>query len=73
MNRPFPPRLAAPASGLHCGPTTVNAAPLLTTVAANLEAVRLEAILIGNAAAALHGAPVTTLDFDFMFRATPPR
>jgi hypothetical protein len=44
---------------------------LLTTVAASLAAVRLEAILIGNAAAALHGAPVTTLDFDFMFRATP--
>ncbi|MBM3789343.1 MAG: hypothetical protein FJW35_03225 [Acidobacteria bacterium] len=31
----------------------------------------LEAILVGNAAAALQGAPVTTLDFDFMFRRTP--
>jgi hypothetical protein len=31
----------------------------------------LEAILIGNAGAAIHGAPVTTIDFDFMFRDTP--
>ena len=28
-------------------------------------------MLIGNAAAALQGAPVSTLDFDFMFRDTP--
>lgn len=27
--------------------------------------------MIGNAAAALHGARVTTLDIDFMFRGTP--
>lgn len=26
--------------------------------------------MVGNAAAALHGAPVTTLDIDFMFRKT---
>ena len=28
-------------------------------------------MLIGNAAAAIQGAPVTTLDVDFMFRDTP--
>lgn len=49
----------------------MNATPLLSRLLAALADVRLEAILIGNAAAALHGAPVTTLDFDFMFRDTP--
>ena len=49
----------------------MNAEPLLNSVVAALGAVRLEAILIGNAAAAIQGAPVTTVDFDFMFRATP--
>jgi hypothetical protein len=44
---------------------------LLHSVVAALAAVRLEAILIGNAAAALQGSPVTTVDFDFLFRATP--
>src|SRR5437773_4822453 len=49
----------------------MNAGPLLNAVVSALAAVRLEAILIGNAAAAIQGAPVTTVDFDFMFRATP--
>jgi len=49
----------------------MNATPLLNSVVAALADARLEAILIGNAAAALHGAPVTTVDFDFMCRATP--
>jgi predicted nucleotidyltransferase len=49
----------------------VDAGPLLGEVARQLNGVTLEAVLIGNAAAALHGAPVTTVDFDFMFRKTP--
>ena len=48
----------------------MNAESLLRSVVAALAASRLEAIMIGNAAAAIHGAPVTTVDFDFMFRAT---
>jgi hypothetical protein len=51
----------------------MNAEPLLTSVVAALATVKLEAILIGNAAAALQGAPVTTVDFDFMFRTTPAK
>lgn len=43
----------------------------LAHVARAAKAVGLELILIGNAGAALHGAPVTTLDIDFMFRDTP--
>ncbi len=49
----------------------MNARPLLDRVASALEGAKLEAILVGNAAAALQGAPVTTLDFDFFFRKTP--
>jgi hypothetical protein len=49
----------------------MNAEPLLNYIAAVFAKHRFEAIMIGNAAAALHGAPVTTLDIDFMFRKTP--
>ena len=48
----------------------MNAEPLLTKIAKTLQDCRLEVILVGNAAAALQGAPVTTLDF-VMFRKTP--
>ncbi len=48
----------------------MNAQPLLARIAEGLMHVRLETVLIGNAAAALNGAPVTTLDFDFMVRDT---
>jgi hypothetical protein len=49
----------------------MNAEPLLNKIAKVFAEHRLEAIMVGNAAAALHGAPVTTLDIDFMFRKTP--
>jgi predicted nucleotidyltransferase len=49
----------------------VNAQPILFTLARVFHERNLEAVLIGNAAAALQGAPVTTLDFDFLFRKTP--
>lgn len=49
----------------------MDAAPFLAEVGHHLNAVHLEAVLIGNAAAALQGAPVTTMDFDFLFRKTP--
>ena len=49
----------------------MNGAPSLERIARALTDCRLESVLIGNAAAALHGSPVTTVDFDFMFRPTP--
>jgi hypothetical protein len=49
----------------------VDAKPYLVEIGRQLRACRLEAVLVGNAAAALQGAPVTTLDFDFLFRKTP--
>ena len=49
----------------------MDADPFLRLVARALSNRRLDAVLIGNAAAALHGSPVTTLDLDFMFRKTP--
>jgi predicted nucleotidyltransferase len=49
----------------------MDARPFLEALARLLDETGLEAILIGNAAAALHGAPVTTVDIDLMFRKTP--
>jgi predicted nucleotidyltransferase len=49
----------------------MNATPFLVEIGRALAAASLDAVLIGNAAAALHGAPVTTVDFDFLFRRTP--
>lgn len=49
----------------------MDAKPLLQEIGRALKEVDLEAVLIGNAAAALQGAPLTTVDFDFLFRKTP--
>lgn len=49
----------------------MDAQPVLARIAELLERHQLEAILIGNAAAALQGAMVTTIDVDFLFRRTP--
>jgi predicted nucleotidyltransferase len=48
----------------------MDATHVLVTAARALREQGLEAILIGNAAAALHGAPVTTVDLDFLIRKT---
>ena len=49
----------------------MDAAPILTRLAELFQRHRLEAVLIGNAAADMLGAPITTVDIDFMFRETP--
>ena len=49
----------------------MDAGPLLVRIAKLLRQHHLDAILIGNAGAALQGAPVTTVDIDFLFRKTP--
>lgn len=49
----------------------MDAQPILAVLARALDECGLEAILIGNMAAALRGAPVTTIDVDFFFRKTP--
>jgi predicted nucleotidyltransferase len=49
----------------------MDASPILGEVLKAMNHHRLEAVMIGNAAGALHGAPVTTMDIDFMFRETP--
>jgi predicted nucleotidyltransferase len=48
----------------------MNAEPFLIAITRALATRRLDAVLIGNAAAAIQGSPVTTMDFDVMFRKT---
>ena len=49
----------------------MDAQPELALIAKALEEHGLEGLLIGNMGAALHGAPVSTIDIDFFFRKTP--
>jgi predicted nucleotidyltransferase len=49
----------------------MNVAPILARIGELLNRYKLEVIMVGNAAAAIQGAPVTTVDIDFFFRKTP--
>jgi hypothetical protein len=49
----------------------MDAAPLLIKIAKAFHKSRLEAVMVGNAAAALHGTPVTTLDVDLCSEKPP--
>lgn len=49
----------------------MNALPDIVQVLDAFRDENLETVLVGMAAAALQGAPVTTDDFDFAFRETP--
>ncbi len=49
----------------------MDAGIYLQEIAEQFAKLNFEAILIGNAAAAIQGAPVTTIDIDFLFRDTP--
>ena len=49
----------------------MDAKPFLLEIGHHMRDLAFDAVLIGNAAAALQGAPVTTIDFDFLFRKTP--
>jgi predicted nucleotidyltransferase len=49
----------------------MDAAPILARIAEVLNRHGLDVVMVGNAAAAIQGAPVTTIDVDFLFRKTP--
>jgi predicted nucleotidyltransferase len=49
----------------------MDATAIVARIGRALERNGLEAVLIGNAGAAIHGAPVTTVDIDFLYRRTP--
>ena len=49
----------------------MDATLIVARIARGVQIHKLEALLIGNAGAAIHGAPVTTVDIDFLYRRTP--
>lgn len=49
----------------------MDAKPYLDSIAEHFAEAELDAVMIGNAAAAINGAPVTTLNVDFMVEQTP--
>ena len=49
----------------------MDATPIVARIARTVQVHGLEVLLIGNAGAAMHGAPVTTVDIDFLYRRTP--
>lgn len=49
----------------------MDAQPILAQLARTFSEHNFEVILIGNMGAAVHGAPVSTVDVDFLFRRTP--
>jgi hypothetical protein len=49
----------------------MDATAIVARVAKAIERHGLEAVLIGNVGGAMHGAPVTTIDLDFLIRRTP--
>lgn len=59
-----------PGGTAACILAAMDAKPWLVEVGGALRRVDLDVVLIGNAAAALQGAPVTTVDLDFLFRKT---
>ena len=65
------PEVGSAAALVHYTDAVMDAEPLLVEIGRRMLEVGLDAVLIGNAAAALQGAPVTTVDFDFFFRKTP--
>jgi hypothetical protein len=50
----------------------MDADPILRRLAEVLNRHNLEVIMVGNAAAAIQGVPITTIDVDFVFRRTAP-